>query len=61
MNKWIQIIFGLILLIAGVLAWILNFAGFGAAALSFLKGGIMWVVLFAGLTLVILGISSLRD
>jgi len=61
MNKFISILFGLILLIAGVLVWGNNWAGFGDAALAFLQGGIVWLVLLIGLMLVILGISDLKD
>ena len=44
-----------------IYAWGVNLAGFGDAALAFLKGGIIWIVLGIGLVLVFLGISELRD
>lgn len=61
MNKWIQIIVGLILLLGGIFVWGMNYFSFGSAALNLLKGGLMWIVLFVGLILVILGISSLKN
>ena len=61
MNKWLELLIGLILLVVGVYAWGTNLAGFGAAALNFLKGGIMWVVLLAGFAFVALGISDLKE
>jgi len=61
MNKWLQILIGLILLAGGVFVWGMNYFSFGTAALNLLKGGIMWVVLFVGLVLVILGINNLRE
>ncbi len=61
MNKWLQILVGLILLLGGIFVWGMNYFSFGTAALAFLKGGLMWIVLFAGLLLVILGINNLRE
>lgn len=61
MNKWIQLFLGLILLLGGIYVWGLNFFSFGTAALNFLKGGLMWMVLLVGLILVVLGISNLRE
>ena len=61
MNKWAEILIGLILIIAVVYAWMTNIWGFGTAALEFLKGGIIWVVIMIGLLLLILGISDLKE
>ncbi len=61
MNKFIQILIGLILLLAPIYAWIVDFAGFGDAALLLLKGGIMWALLLIGAALVLVGLTSLKD
>ena len=61
MNKWIEILLGLILIIAAVYAWGVNLAGFRTAALEFLKGGIVWFVILIGLLFLMLGISDLRE
>ncbi len=61
MNKFVSILFGLILLAVGILVWGANWLGFGSAALTFLQGGIVWFVLLIGLLLVILGLSDLKD
>ena len=61
MNKFIGILFGLIALSAPIYAWIIDFAGFGAAALTFLKGGLMWVLLLVGLVSLVVGFTSLKE
>lgn len=61
MNKWAELLIGLILIIASVYAWGMNFFGIGTAALTFLKGGIMWFILMIGLLLIVLGISDLKE
>ena len=61
MNKWAEILIGLVLIIAIVYAWMTNIWGMGAAALDFLKGGIIWVIIMIGLLLLILGISDLKE
>ena len=60
MNKWLEILVGLVLVIAAVLAWVL-IPSWGAAALAFLKGGIVWFVIMIGLLFLMLGISDLRE
>lgn len=61
MNKWIELLLGLILVIAAVIAWTVNFWGMGASALSLLKGGIVWLVILLGLLFLVLGISDLKE
>ncbi len=61
MNKWTELLFGLILVIVAVYFWGMNIGSFGNAALTFLKGGIVWFVIMIGLLLLILGISDLKD
>ena len=61
MNKWIQILLGLILVVVAVYAWGVNFADFGRDALSFLKGGLVWMVIGIGLIFLIIGISELKE
>lgn len=64
MNKWMEILVGLVLIIIGVLVWIysLNWGAwnFGTAAWEFLKGGILWAVLGIGALFILLGISDLK-
>jgi hypothetical protein len=60
MNKWIEIFGGLILLIATIcLAFLSN--SWRQAALSLLKGGIVWIMLLAGIILIVLGINDLKE
>ncbi len=61
MNKWIEILLGLIFLNGAIFVWWSKFGGFGEAALSFLKGGAVWMVILIGFVLIMLGISDLKD
>jgi hypothetical protein len=61
MNKWLEILVGLIFIIAAVVAWISGFWGMGQAALIVLKGGILWFLIIAGLLFLLLGISDLKE
>jgi len=64
MNKWVELLLGLILIIVPVIVWAttLNsgFWNFGTAAWEFLKGGLIWFVIMIGLLFVMLGISDLK-
>ncbi len=59
MNKWMEILVGLILIVAVVLA-AFYYPSWLSDAITVLKGGIMWFVLGIGLLLVMLGISELK-
>ena len=61
MNKYLQILIGLVFLLAPIYAWIVDFASSGTAALLFLKGGIIWILLGIGIILLMMGISELKD
>ena len=60
MNKLLTILIGIIFLAAPILAWGSNWAGFGEAALLFLQGGIMWVLMGIGLILIILALVEIK-
>jgi len=61
MNKWLKLLIGLILVIAVVYVWGMDFLGFGTAALIALKGGLIWFVLMIGLLLLFLGINEIKE
>ncbi len=65
MNKWAEILLGLILIIAAVLVIFYtlpySFWDFGHAAWEFLKGGAVWFLIMIGLLFLMLGISDLRE
>lgn len=61
MNKWIEILLGLIFLNGAIATWALNLWNFGDAALSFFKGGLVWMIILIGAVLIMLGISDLKD
>ena len=59
MNKWVEILVGLILVVAAVLIGFYSPTWFDSA-LIVLKGGILWFILGIGLLFVLLGISELK-
>ena len=65
MNKWEEILIGLILLVGSILIWYFTlgsgFWDFGTPAWEFLKGGIIWGVITLGILFLILGISDLKN
>lgn len=61
MNKWLELLVGLILILVPVYAWITNLWGFGQAALIFLKGGLVWVLILVGVLFLLLGISDMKE
>ncbi len=65
MNKWAELLLGLILIIVPILvafysqtwgAW-----NFWSAAGTFFKGGLFWFIVMIGVLFVLLGISDLRE
>ncbi len=65
MNKWVELIVGLILVIGAIIiAWYSQSWGalwnFWSAGWVFLKGGIFWAVIGIGVLFVLLGISDLK-
>ncbi len=61
MNKFIEILIGLVFLIVPIYMWIDNTASFGISALLFLKGGLIWLSLGIGVTFLIIGLAELKD
>ncbi len=71
MNKWFELILGLVLLIGVILVgwassvyawtWFGRDFNFLHAAWVFLKGGIFWLVTLIAFLLIILGINDLRE
>ena len=63
MNKWLEILLGLILLVVPIVLVLpgMPMASWGIAALGFLKGGLVWFVIFLGLLFLMLGISDLKE
>lgn len=66
MNKWTELLFGLILVIGAiVVAWYSGiwwgaFWNFKHAAWEFLKGGVFWFIIGIGALFILLGISDLK-
>lgn len=61
MNKFIEILIGLVLLILPIYVWIIDFAGFGESAFILLKGGLVWMFILIGIVFLLIGLSSLKD
>jgi len=61
MNKWFELLMGLVLITLSVYVIGMNLLGVGTAALIFLKGGAAWFIIMIGLLLIILGISDLKE
>lgn len=59
MNKWIELLIGLILVVVPIWA-ALTFASWGAATVTFLQGGVICFVVLIGLLFLLLGISDLK-
>lgn len=65
MNKWLELLIGLILVVVAILVWGYSyqwgFWDFGTAAWEFLKGGLIWFVLMIGALFIMLGISDIKE
>ncbi len=67
MNKWFELLIGLVLVNAVIfLAWFSGdwfgtFWNFKHATWEFFKGGLVWFLLMIGFLLIVLGISDLKD
>ncbi len=57
MNKWLELLLGLVLIAAPIL-FALQFPAWGIATLSFIMGGLVVLVVLIGLMFVMLGISD---
>lgn len=65
MNKWAELLVGLILVIGAIIvAWYSQTWGswnFWNAAGTFFKGGLFWVVVAIGALFILLGISDMKN
>ncbi|MFH1503432.1 MAG: hypothetical protein ABIE36_02135 [Candidatus Diapherotrites archaeon] len=63
MNKWLELFVGLILLVGAITLVFpgMPLASWGRDALVLLKGGLTWIVILAGIILIVLGISEIKD
>ena len=58
MNKWLELLLGLILVIVPIVV-ALSYSAWGMAALTFLMGGVIVGVVLIGLMFIMLGISDI--
>ncbi len=62
MNKWLEILIGLILVLVPVyIVFSGSFSTWTEATWTVLKGGIIWGVFLLGILFVMLGISDLKE
>jgi len=61
MNKWIEILLGLILVLVPIGVAINWTDSWGMPTLIFIKGGIVCFIVLIGLLFLMLGISDLKD
>jgi len=69
MNKWLELLFGLILVVGMILLayysqnWIVlgKSLNFWHAGWEVLKGGVFWAIIGIGLLFILLGISDLKE
>ena len=59
MNKWLELIVGVVLLVAPVWVALTYLSTWGEAALSFIEGGLVVGVALVGLMFIMLGISDI--
>jgi len=60
MNKWFELLLGLILVIAPIILSTIIWSSWWFSALEFLKGGVFWFILGIGALLILLGISDIK-
>jgi hypothetical protein len=60
MNKWLELLVGLVLLIVPICAALI-FPSWGQATISFIKGGLIVFIALIGLLFIMLGISDLKE
>jgi hypothetical protein len=65
MDKWLELILGIILFNLSIYLWISsstlgNFWDFGMAAWILFKGTLLWVLVLTGILFLVLGINDLR-
>lgn len=61
MNKWLELLIGLILIVVPILLVIYLWPAWWSSSLSFLEGGIFWAIVGLGLLFIVLGISDMKE
>ncbi|MEM4230594.1 MAG: hypothetical protein QXF25_01840 [Candidatus Pacearchaeota archaeon] len=60
MNKWLELLVGIVLVV-GMVVFALKVPTWGLAAWEFFKGGLIWFVGMIGVLFLLLGISDLKE
>jgi len=60
MNKFLELLVGIILIVVPIVAAI-NWVNWGDATIQFLKGGVIVFIVIIGLLFLMLGISDLKE
>lgn len=61
MNKWLEILLGLLMVTVPLILATLVLPSFWNSALIVLQGGIFWAIVGIGLLLILLGLSDLKN
>ena len=60
MNKWLELLVGLILVVGVILLSTITWPSWWFSAWEFLKGAVFWALLGIGVLFILLGISDLK-
>ena len=60
MNKWLELLIGLILVIGAIILALSVWPSWWISALEVLKGTIFWAIVGIGILFILLGISDLK-
>lgn len=61
MNKWTELLVGLILVVVPIVLATLTWTSWWAAALAFLKGAVFWGIVGIGVLFILLAIADLKE
>jgi len=60
MNKFIELLVGLVFLLVPIYLWLAGIWNLGNAAALFFEGGLMWLVILIGIIMILVGISDIK-
>ena len=61
MNKWVELLLGLVLVVIPIVLSTLVWENWWSAALVFLQGAVFWFLVGVGVLFILLAIADLKD
>jgi hypothetical protein len=61
MNKWVELLLGLVLVVIPIVLSTLVWGNWWTAALVFLQGAVFWFLVGVGVLFILLAIADLKD